>query len=670
RLLSIEAVYERIIATMDPSDTPDKFIKIFPQDLSVVQDLLSKESVKDIMTYTLSFETLSRSKTPDDRKEREEYLKKKRDKLKDAVKKAIENVNGMAPSEILSVIRLSKPYANEIIRLTKLFREEFSLAKRKQGIIDFSDMEHMALSILIDKETGQCRPPAKELRERYSYVMVDEYQDSNEVQELLLRTVSGEDTGNYNYFMVGDVKQSIYRFRMAQPKIFMNKHALFGKENGNTERIDLNKNFRSRTEVLDIVNVIFSHIMKKDIGGIDYTDSEKLYPGAEFKDAPEGADAFTPEVLIAENDAEAIEELLMDDKEELEAAIIADRIDALMKNALVTDPDTRELRPIRYSDICILLRSVKTKGEVFADTLKTHHIPSHVAGKKGYYDSAEVRTVLQFLSLIDNGYQDIPLVAVLRSPMFDISDETLINARLCDREAPFNNAFYEYAGKTDDESVRKFTIIYEKLREASLDTGVSELIRMMLEETGYLTFVTAMPDGDVRNANLRKLMDKAADYEKTGFKGLFRFIRYIENLRTYDADEESAEVVSENDDAVKIMTIHKSKGLEFPVVFVSGMGSQLRAVEKEKVTLNPELGLAIDAVDPVNMVNYKSFYREQMKSLNAHEDKGEELRVLYVALTRAKEKLIMTGVVKKLDETMLKWRETDIEGYLERKNTA
>ncbi|MCR5054724.1 MAG: UvrD-helicase domain-containing protein, partial [Lachnospiraceae bacterium] len=384
RLLSIEAVYERIIATLDPSDTPDKFIKIFPSDLSVVKDLLSKESVKDIMTYTLSFETLSRSKTPDDQKEREEYLKKKREELKNAVKKAIESVNGMAPSEILSVLRLSKPYANEIIRLTKLFREEFSLAKRKQGIIDFSDMEHMALSILIDKETGQCRPPAKELRERYSYVMVDEYQDSNEVQELLLKTVSGEDTGCYNYFMVGDVKQSIYRFRMAQPKIFMKKHALFGKENGNTERIDLNKNFRSRTEVLDIVNGIFSHIMKKDIGGIDYTDSEKLYPGAEFKDAPEGADAFTPEVLIAENDAEAIEELLMDDKEELEAAIIADRIDALMKNAVVTDPDTRELRPIRYSDICILLRSVKTKGEVFADTLKTHHIPSHVAGKKGY----------------------------------------------------------------------------------------------------------------------------------------------------------------------------------------------------------------------------------------------------------------------------------------------
>ena len=521
--------------------------------------------------------------------------------------------------------------------------------------------------------------------------MIDEYQDSNEVQETLLRSISREERGENNIFMVGDVKQSIYRFRLARPELFMKKYDSYSLEESTTQRIDLHKNFRSREEVLTCTNDIFYKIMVRSLGNVEYDAEAALYPGASY---PVSAD-FTPEILLADSNDELLEDTELSDKKTLEAKIVAEEIRHLMKTQPVTDKATGELRAARYSDIVILLRSLSGWADSLVEVLNGNGIPAHTVSSTGYFSTVEVQTVLSMLRLLDNPRQDIPMAAVLRSPMAGLTDEELAVLRLEDGSVPFHEAVLELAeglyeedgqkeisdseadseadqkqgrnadGKKEDDiettahrKLLKFYKKYRQLRQLVPDTPIHELIEIILRETGYGHYVAAMPAGSRRTANLNMLLEKAAAYEKTSYKGLFHFVRYIDELQKYDVDFGEADMVGENEDVVRIMSIHKSKGLEFPIVIVSGMGKNFNKQDtRSKMVLHPELGIGLDYMDGKKRIKSPTIAKKAIAKQIELENLGEELRVLYVALTRAKEKLILTGTLKDAAEKVEFYRQ-------------
>ena len=521
--------------------------------------------------------------------------------------------------------------------------------------------------------------------------MIDEYQDSNEVQETLLRSISREERGENNIFMVGDVKQSIYRFRLARPELFMKKYDSYSLEESTTQRIDLHKNFRSREEVLTCTNDIFYKIMVRSLGNVEYDAEAALYPGASY---PVSAD-FTPEILLADSNDELLEDTELTDKKTLEAKIVAEEIKHLMKTQQVTDKAAGTLRAARYSDIVILLRSLSGWADSLVEVLNGNGIPAHTVSSTGYFSTVEVQTVLSMLRLLDNPRQDIPMAAVLRSPMAGLTDEELAVLRLEDGSVPFHEAVLELAeglyeedgqkeisdseadseadqkqgrnadGKKEDDiettAHRKLLKFYKKcrqLRQLVPDTPIHELIEIILRETGYGHYVAAMPAGSRRTANLNMLLEKAAAYEKTSYKGLFHFVRYIDELQKYDVDFGEADMVGENEDVVRIMSIHKSKGLEFPIVIVSGMGKNFNKQDtRSKMVLHPELGIGLDYMDGKKRIKSPTIAKKAIAKQIELENLGEELRVLYVALTRAKEKLILTGTLKDAAEKLEFYRQ-------------
>ena len=534
--------------------------------------------------------------------------------------------------------------------------------------------------------------------------MIDEYQDSNEVQETLLRSISREERGENNIFMVGDVKQSIYRFRLARPELFMKKYDSYSLEESTTQRIDLHKNFRSREEVLTCTNDIFYKIMARSLGNVEYDAEAALYPGASYPAMPvqknhagekaaedekvsgKQINGFTPEILLADSNDELLEDIDFSDKKTLEAKMVAEKIRHLMKTQPVTDKATGELRMARYSDIVILLRSLSGWADSLVEVLNGNGIPAHTVSSTGYFSTVEVQTVLSMLRLLDNPRQDIPMAAVLRSPMAGLTDEELAVLRLEDGSVPFHEAVLELAeglyeedgqkeisdseadrkqGRNADEKTEnhieitahrkllKFYKKYKQLRQLVPDTPIHELIEIILRETGYGHYVAAMPAGNRRTANLNMLLEKATAYEKTSYKGLFHFVRYIDELQKYDVDFGEADMVGENEDVVRIMSIHKSKGLEFPIVIVSGMGKNFNKQDtRSKMVLHPELGIGLDYMDGKKRIKSPTIAKKAIAKQIDLENLGEELRVLYVALTRAKEKLILTGTLKDAPEKL------------------
>ena len=592
----------------------------------------------------------------------------------------------------------------EVVRLTKQFADEFAAAKRRKNLVDFHDVEHFALQILVDEETEKAKKTAEEFRDTFEEIMIDEYQDSNEVQETLLCSISREERGENNIFMVGDVKQSIYRFRLARPELFMKKYDSYSLEESTTQRIDLHKNFRSREEVLTCTNDIFYKIMARSLGNVEYDAEAALYPGASYpampvQENPVGEKAaedekvsgkqingFTPEILLADSNDELLEDTDFSDKKTLEAKMVAEKIRHLMKTQPVTDKATGELRMAHYSDIVILLRSLSGWADSLVEVLNGNGIPAHTVSSTGYFSTVEVQTVLSMLRLLDNPRQDIPMAAVLRSPMAGLTDEELAVLRLEDGSVPFHEAVLELAeglyeedgqkeisnpeadqkqGKNADEKpenhiestahqkLLEFYKKYRQLRQLVPDTPIHELIEIILCETGYGHYVAAMPAGNRRTANLNMLLEKAAAYEKTSYKGLFHFVRYIDELQKYDVDFGEADMVGENEDVVRIMSIHKSKGLEFPIVIVSGMGKNFNKQDtRSKMVLHPELGIGLDYMDGKKRIKSPTIAKKAIAKQIDLENLGEELRVLYVALTRAKEKLILTGTLKDAPEKL------------------
>ncbi len=570
------------------------------------------------------------------------------------------------------------------------FKVRLDEKKREKNVLDFSDMEHFALNILLEKDENgvHATKTALEYRKYFAEVLIDEYQDSNFVQEFLLQAISGEDDGNFNRFMVGDVKQSIYKFRLARPELFMDKYRTYSHEDSKCQRIDLHKNFRSRREVLDSVNYVFSQIMGERLGGIAYDDAAALYPGAEYpkltddeenaetgrKDCLETSPYKTELLLIDKPEAEAVTEKV--DAKELEAYGIATRIHQLIRDFKVTDKATGQLRPCRYSDIVVLLRTNSGWDEVFKQVFTNQGIPSHMTARTGYFSATEIQNVMQFLRILDNPLQDIPLFGAMKGIFGGFTEEEIVKIRLIKRKAKLYEALCAYAGKDlrikasenevqniDENSeiepaiVEKARIFLEKVelyRDRSVYLPVRKLLQEIFADFGYLNYVTALPAGEQRKANVEMLLEKAADFEKTSYYGLFHFIRYMEQMEKYDVDYGEANTLDENADVVRIMSIHKSKGLEFPVTFVAGLSKRFNMQDTAKpLIVDVDMGIGTDYIDPVRRVSNKTLRKNIIAEKIRLDNLAEEVRVLYVAMTRAKEKLILTAAAedmqKKLD---------------------
>lgn len=601
-----------------------------------------------------------------------------------------------------------------LLDLVLEFDRRLLAAKQERHLIDFSDMEHYALQILLKREKveetgsiGTDRAKTKyrivpsdvamEYRQYFQEILIDEYQDSNLVQEYLLSAISGEEEGRYNRFMVGDVKQSIYKFRLARPELFLEKYDIY-QETGDLCRIDLAKNFRSRIQVVDAVNDVFSRIMSREIGGIAYDDKAALYPGAVYpaqEDPAYGSELLLirkpekgerEESGIGEQHAEGAGVLVdYDNVRQLEALAIAARIKQLKGSLKVMEKSTGELRPVRYSDMVILLRTTSGWDEEFKKILEQQGIPVYITSKTGYFGALEVQELLQFLRVLDNPRQDIPLFGVMQSVFGGFTQEEIAQIRSggeghSRKRMTLYEALKEVAqsGRTVEEGEeisagesageeaelsQKADTFLQRIghyRDLTPFTSIRDLLQRILDDYDYLNYVTALPAGSKRRANVEMLLTKASAFEKTSYFGLFHFIRYMEQLEKYDVDYGEADTLDENADVVRIMSIHKSKGLEFPVVFVSGLSKRFNMQDaNQSLIVDMDLGVAVDYVDSVRRIKNKTLRRTVLSAKMKEDNLAEELRVLYVALTRAREKLILTAVLDKADE---KWELAQMTG--------
>ena len=601
-----------------------------------------------------------------------------------------------------------------LLDLVLEFDRRLLAAKQERHLIDFSDMEQYALQILLKREkveesdgTGTDRTETKyrivpsdvamEYRQYFQEILIDEYQDSNLVQEYLLSAISGEEEGRYNRFMVGDVKQSIYKFRLARPELFLEKYDTY-QETGDLCRIDLAKNFRSRVQVVDAVNDVFSRIMSREIGGIAYDDKAALYPGATYpaaEDPAYGSEAWLirkpekgerEESGIGEQHTEGAGVLVdYDNVRQLEALAIAARIKQLKGSLQVMEKSTGELRPVRYSDMVILLRTTSGWDEEFKKILEQQGIPVYITSKTGYFGALEVQELLQFLRVLDNPRQDIPLFGVMQSVFGGFTQEEIAQIRSggeghSRKRMTLYEALKEVAqsGRTVEEGEeisagesageeaelsQKADTFLQRIghyRDLTPFTSIRDLLQRILDDYDYLNYVTALPAGSKRRANVEMLLTKASAFEKTSYFGLFHFIRYMEQLEKYDVDYGEADTLDENADVVRIMSIHKSKGLEFPVVFVSGLSKRFNMQDaNQSLIVDMDLGVAVDYVDSVRRIKNKTLRRAVLSAKMKEDNLAEELRVLYVALTRAREKLILTAVLDKADE---KWELAQMTG--------
>ena len=587
-----------------------------------------------------------------------------------------------------------------LLDLVLEFDRRLLAAKQERHLIDFSDMEHYALQILLKREkveesggTGTDRTETKyrivpsdvamEYRQYFQEILIDEYQDSNLVQEYLLSAISGEEEGRYNRFMVGDVKQSIYKFRLARPELFLEKYDTY-QETGDLCRIDLAKNFRSRIQVVDAVNDVFSRIMSREIGGIAYDDKAALYPGAGYpaqEDPAYGSELLLirkpekgerEESGIGEQHAEGAGVLVdYDNVRQLEALAIAAHIKQLKGSLKVMEKSTGELRPVRYSDMVILLRTTSGWDEEFKKILEQQGIPVYITSKTGYFGALEVQELLQFLRVLDNPRQDIPLFGVMQSVFGGFTQEEIAQIRSggeghSRKRMTLYEALKEVAqsGRTEDTELsikaNDFLQRIDHYRNLTPYTSIRDLLQRILDDYDYLNYVTALPTGSKRRANVEMLLTKASAFEKTSYFGLFHFIRYMEQLEKYDVDYGEADTLDENADVVRIMSIHKSKGLEFPVVFVSGLSKRFNMQDaNQSLIVDMDLGVAVDYVDSVRRIKNKTLRRAVLSAKMKEDNLAEELRVFYVALTRAREKLILTAVLDKADE---KWELAQMTG--------
>lgn len=602
--------------------------------------------------------------------------------LRDKAKKIAGDLTGMyfyeEPEEIFKDMADSAATMQVLVDIVKDFGTAFSEMKQSKNMIDFNDMEQFALQILTEDREGVLVPSgaAVEYQEQFAEVMIDEYQDSNLIQEAILTSVSRASNGQNNIFMVGDVKQSIYRFRLSRPELFMEKYDTYSLEESDRQRIDLHRNFRSREEVLDSVNFIFAHIMRKELGGIRYDQEAALFPGAAYEPVTDerGKSIYETELLLVdtaeqaeEKDAE-IPERMQEGPRETEARAVAHRIKELLQSLSVLDKAAGTYRSLEYGDIVILSRSIKGWADVFSRILAEEGIPAYAGSREGYFETYEVSVLLDYLKILDNFMQELPLTAVLTSPFVGLNAAQLADIRNAYPEVPFYEAVEAYAEAEDKEGnlqgiLKEFLETLEGFREMVPYTAIHDLLWRIIEDTGYAAFIAAMPGGAQRAANVEMLVEKASAFEGTSYKGLFNFVRYIGQLNKYNVDYGEANIADEQSNMVRIMTIHKSKGLEFPVVFVCGMGKHFNTQDiRSSIVIHPKWGVGIDAIDLEKRTKIPTILKKVIQEEVTRESLGEELRVLYVAMTRAKEKLIMTGTLSGAAKALEKYQVQKVPG--------
>ncbi|MCM1540722.1 MAG: UvrD-helicase domain-containing protein [Blautia sp.] len=733
----------RVKKLCEEPDGPYMYGELVEQETEMLEALAACQSLSDYERGlpAVIFGRLSAKKDTGVSPVKRELAKKLRGEVKDSLKKLAERFFATSLELAVKQGHACMEPVGTLVDLVLEFDRRMGEKKQERKVIDFSDMEHFALRILLKKEDGQILPSAValEYRQHFAEILIDEYQDSNLVQEYLLKAVSGEEEGQFNRFMVGDVKQSIYKFRLARPELFLEKYDTYASEDGdrlagkeclrekeslaedicqaggNCRRIDLAKNFRSRTQVVDTVNSVFSRIMSREIGGIEYDEKAALYPGAVY---PEENDCGNYEsvLLLVEKPGDDAEE----NAKQAEARAIAGKIKGLMAGFQVTDKESGCLRPVRYSDMVILLRTNSGWDEEFKQVLEEEGIPVYITSKTGYFGATEVQELLQFLRVLDNPTQDIPLFGVMKSVFGGFTEEELAKLRGGKKGCALYEAVREYAlggdeqisagvsgrrasdaempagrmtnvetadevifagdagdreacggesadtGDTDVAALRRkaadFLKMLDTYREMTAYMPIRELLTRLVTDFDYLNYVTALPAGSKRRANVEMLFTKASDFEKTSYFGLFHFIRYMEQLEKYDVDYGEAELLDENADVVRIMSIHKSKGLEFPVTFVSGLGKRFNMQDaNQSMIADMDLGLATDYVDPERRIKNRTL-RRAVLSVKLREDSlAEELRVLYVALTRAKEKLILTAAMENAQEQWELWKDAGMD---------
>ncbi|OZU87954.1 helicase-exonuclease AddAB subunit AddA [Virgibacillus indicus] len=658
------------------NDGPYHYADTIDSDLLMLREALAHlNSWDDLQSYisSSSFARLSGKKADCDetKKDRVKALRDSYKKRWDTMKKGWFSRN--LTSHVDDMRELA-PIIKQLTELVKLFKARFTEQKREKAIVDFSDLEHYCLKLLVDETSAMDEPvPSKvanQFKEKFSELLVDEYQDTNLVQETILTLISDQ-IGPGNMFMVGDVKQSIYRFRHAEPSLFIQKYKRFASKEHQAKRIDLASNFRSREHVLIGANYIFRQILDEELGEINYdANAELIYGNKMYDDLPYTAPY--PELLIIDREAQeeeaevsADEENFQDlEKAQLEARTYAEKIKSWIGQKegsplKVVDKATQTQRDIQYRDIVILLRSM-TWAPTIVDELKKQGIPVYAELSTGYFEAIEVKIMINLLKTIDNPRQDIPLASVLRSPIVGLNEDDLASIRLAGKNQSFYDALKRFEKQYTTDTAKKVTNFLKQLEQfrlASRQGALSELIWDIYRETGYYDFVGGMPGGRQRQANLRALYDRARGYETTSFRGLFRFLRFIERMEERGDDLGAARALSEQEDVVRIMTIHKSKGLEFPVVILGAMDKEFNLQDlKQKYLLHKDLGFASKYIDPLKRITYPTLFYHAIGQEKLRELLAEEMRVLYVALTRAKEKMVMIGSVPSFEKKQQKWQ--------------
>ena len=654
------------------------------QDWNLLQSLMTAKDY-DSFSKRMRAHEFERMKACDksvDQAAKEE-AKELRDRCKETVNTLLKQYFFQEPEAMYTDMKECAPHMKELVRLTLAFREKYNQTKKDKNLLDFSDLGHYALQILLTEKDGAMVPSetAELLRGRYDRIMVDEYQDSNRIQETLLWAISRlhERSAEYpkgrpNIFTVGDVKQSIYRFRQARPELFMEKYEQYGQGNPAYQKIVLKKNFRSRPTVLDAVNTVFEWCMHKDFGGIEYDKDAALHAGLPHESCTGQPGPYDPELLLISGQPDDAE------KAETEAQACADRILRLVSAAEgLQITENGQKRKAEFKDIAILLRSAKGWAETFVNVLKDRGIPARATVATGFFEAGEVVTILNYLRILDNPQQDIPLAQVLLSPVFGFTNDELARikcpgGRLFDmlnryvkQAEPANEAedkqgeaeepANEAETSPEDGQLQKkgkhFLELYRYFRQRKRYLGVSELIQEIYRETGMYNVIAALPAGEQRIANLEYLLRHAQNYAATSYHGLFQFIRYVEKLKDNEVDFGEA-ATADAGNAVKIMTIHKSKGLEFPIVLIPGCGKQFNQMDANtRVVLHADYGMGPECIDSEKRTRITTLKKQYIRQMLRQETIAEELRMLYVAMTRAREKLILVAGTKETDKFLL-----------------
>lgn len=655
-------------------DGPYAYEDMMCSDLQQIKRFLQAQTLQELCTCAADVKFIRKTtkKQKDIDEKKKALVSAGRDEIKDRIRKTAAELAEFDPDTILQAMQGIRKPMEMLLELAAGFGSLYQEAKAEKNILDFNDLEHLALSILVKKGEGRTSA-AKELQQQFVEILVDEYQDSNYLQDMILESISGKEDGHPNMFMVGDVKQSIYRFRMARPEIFMEKYEHYSREDSLYQKIDLQKNFRSRSQVLEGINRIFERIMTHTLGNVEYDEDASLYPGANYPELT--LSEPTDSCYVTDESHRALKLVLIDlDKQEASAYMEENQLERNLDSTTaeahaaaaeirrITDPQTGQMvldketgqyRHASYGDIVILLRSLTGRAESYLDVLTAEGIPA-CAPASGYFDALEVRIILSLLQVIDNPLQDIPLAAIMKSPLGGFGADELAEIA----------AFYKKAENTAEsglypailyymenqpeafltEKLSRFSQMLEDYRSKACYLQVYELIQFIYQDTGYYDYVSAMPAGIVRRMNLDMLVEKAIAYEKTSYHGLFHFVRYMEHLKKYEVDFEQGQAFGEQDDIVRIYSIHKSKGLEYPIVILGGMAKKFNQLDsRSAVLLHPELGIAADYIDVEQRCKMPSAAATAIARRLKLDTLGEELRILYVAMTRARETLIMTA---------------------------